>query len=404
MSESVRTAAHGDRRAIAGPDGAAASQKKRHFLQFTTRQLLLLSAVSALLLAIVTPRIHRMFRSWETEEKSRRIEAANQDVIVGIQVNDVSLVQRGLEAGAHPDLMPGQARESLLFTCITKGRLAPMKLLLDFGADVHNGAPLVAAAACDQPPEVRCRMVRFLVAAGADPERKRGNDDAMDIAVHRSDGKLGDLLREFGLPYGPREMAAFDRLDELRQAVGNDPELLTQRFKSHWATKGPADEPTLLAIALYRGYREMSLFLIDAGTPLDTKQHLGRTLLHEAAHGGDAELIRVLIARGLDVNAADEHCQDIPLEFAAGYDKREAVAALIEAGADVNYQESSGRTFLHGAVRGNRVEVVQMLLAAGADPTIADKKGETPLDVARAQNPAMIDLLEQAAARLSKEH
>jgi ankyrin repeat protein len=147
----------------------------------------------------------------------------------------------------------------------------------------------------------------------------------------------------------------------------------------------------------------MSLFLIDAGAPLDTQQHLGRTLLHEAAIGGDPELIRLLVARGLDVNAIDDHVKDTPLAFAVGHDNHDAVAALLEAGANVNHQDGSGRTHLHGAILGKRVEVVQMLLAAGADPTIADRKGETPLDLALARNPAMANLLEQATKQAPKE-
>ncbi|HVX11946.1 MAG TPA: ankyrin repeat domain-containing protein [Pirellulales bacterium] len=415
MPDPIRPGTHSDNEAVADPSGAIASPRKRRFLQFTMRQLLLLLALSGVMLGIVAPRVHQRYRYWQLDRDNLRIVAANNDLQLAVRTNDIPLARRALEAkGGFNAPLPGQVRPvkgRLLCACVAKGQIEMMKLLLDSGASPNwndDGLPLFVAVSCDQPPEVRIQMVRMLVAAGADPHMRGGGiaggiGNAMDLAFQRGDAQMGALLREYGLPYGPREMVAFDRLDELRQAVRDDPELPKRRFKSMLGATGPVEQATLLAIALYRGYREMSLFLIDAGAPLDTRLHFGRTLLHVAAIGGDPELIRLLVARGLDVNAVDDHFNDTPLEYAVGKDKRDAVAALIEAGGGVNHQDGSGRTFLHAAVMGNRVEIAKMLLAAGADPTIANIKGETPLDVARAQNPAMISLLEEAAERLSKE-
>lgn len=395
---------------------SATDVRKRRFFQFTIRQLLLLLALSGVLLGVLTPGIHRTFDEWRLDANSRRINAANRDLTAAVRNNDLAFARRALQAGADPNLMAGTSQGCLFSTCIVKGELEMLELFLENGADVergggpmaplrsptYGGSPLFMAAGCDQPPEVRCAMIRLLVDHGADLHRQPAQFNLMDIAYHVSDGQVGDLLREYGFAYGPREMAAFNRLDELKQAIHDDPTLVTQRFPTTWAAAGKGDHPTLLAIALYRGYREMSMFLIEAGAPLDTRQNLGRTLLHEAALGGDPELIRLLVARGLDVNAIDEHFKDTPLECAASHDKREAVAALLEAGADVNHQDISGRTQLHAAVSGNHVEVVERLLAAGADPTIADKKDETPLDLARARNPRIAELLQQSAKHAAK--
>lgn len=408
-------AADSDREMAADLGAPAAPPKRRRFLQFTTRQLLLLLAVSGVLLALVSPAIQRRFHASRQEEIYRKKALVDQDLASAVKANDLSRARQALEAGANPDRNYASSPGALLLDCIVHGRVEMLKLLLDFGAYAEGasrvrssvpderGPPLFVAVNCKQPPEVCCQMVRLLVAAGADPSRQAEATNAMELAVHRTDGQMGDLLREYRLPYGPREMAAFNRLDDLRQAVNDDPELVKRRFKSTWATSGPNDEPTLLAIALHAGYRDMSLFLIDAGAPLDTRQHFGRTLLHEAANGGDPELIRLLLARGLEVDAVDDHYKDTALEYAAGYDKREAVAVLLEAGADVNHQDISGRTFLHAAVLGKRVKILQMLLAAGADPTIANNKGETALDLARAQDRKLAKLLEQAVEKAAKE-
>ena len=60
----------------------------------------------------------------------------------------------------------------------------------------------------------------------------------MDCAVATSDPELGDFLRQYGLPYGPREMAAFNRLDELKQAIQGNPGLLRERVKPAISLQG----------------------------------------------------------------------------------------------------------------------------------------------------------------------
>jgi hypothetical protein len=253
------------------------------------------------------------------------------------------------------------------------------------------GPPLFAAAGCDQPAEVREKMVRLLVARGANPRMLVHGHGTMDMAFDTSDAHMGALWRELGLPYGPREMAAFNRLDELKTAVQETPEILRRRYKTAYAGAWP----TLLGIALQRGYREMSLFLIESGAPLDVEHSIGGTLLHAAARGGDSGLIRLLVERGLDVNAAD-NWSDTPLCDIAWNGKPEAVAVLVELGADVNWQGVNGQTPLHHAVRHDQLETIRSLLAAGADPSLPDNKGETPLQLSKGRNAEIAKLLEQA--------
>jgi ankyrin repeat protein len=66
--------------------------------------------------------------------------------------------------------------------------------------------------------------------------------------------------------------------------------------------------------------------------------------------------------------------------------------------------ETSGGTFLHGAAFMNRVEVVQYLLQKGANILIKNKKGETPLDIAKYRNKVeTINILEKHITKKDKK-
>jgi hypothetical protein len=116
-------AAAGRSEAVANPAPSAASPKNRRFLQFTTRQLLLLLALSGVLMAILAPGVHRTFRSWQGEAEGRRIAAANNDLTTAVRTNDLPLARRALEAGAYPDFMPGRENDRLIFACIAHGQI-----------------------------------------------------------------------------------------------------------------------------------------------------------------------------------------------------------------------------------------------------------------------------------------
>jgi Ankyrin repeats (3 copies)/Ankyrin repeat len=226
-------------------------------------------------------------------------------------------------------------------------------------------------------------MIRCLVRHGADLSRDYVGGAGMNAALRNRDEEVCDLLRELGVEYGPREMVALNRFEELRHAVEEKPSIIPERvapFETHWR----GEDPSLLGIALCYGYREMAVFLIDQGAPLDASEGEGATLLHRAARGGDPELIRLLVAGGLDVNARDDH-GETPLLKNILYGSPEAIDALIELGAEVDARGISEETALHRAATHQRTEVVRELLVAGADPAIANGNGRTVLEAVREQ-------------------
>ena len=157
--------------------------------------------------------------------------------------------------------------------------------------------------------------------------------------------------------------------------------------------------------------------LIEKGANLEAKTSIGQvgTALMGAAHNGNLELIRLLLAHHADLNAisaeSDGNVKNGPvavgnltaLHFAVANGSAEAVKLLLDAGAPVDPRDVRGMTPLMVAVSTDRpnVEIVRMLSAKGADASIRSNIGESTVDWARKfNNPAVLSTLKREAAKL----
>lgn len=99
--------------------------------------------------------------------------------------------------------------------------------------------------------------------------------------------------------------------------------------------------------------------------------------IHTAVLTENLEALKQHIAAGSDLNEKDPFGGSSPLITAAVFGKPEEARILIEAGADLNFQNNDGSTALHTAAFFCRPEIVRMLLDKGADKTIRNKFGAT---------------------------
>jgi ankyrin repeat protein len=113
----------------------------------------------------------------------------------------------------------------------------------------------------------------------------------------------------------------------------------------------------------------------------------GRTLVMHAVLASDADpaVVAVLLGRGTDVNAADAGQEWTALHFAARDLNEGLVRLLLDAGADVDAVDVFGNTPLWRAVgnAGTGLGAVGVLLRHGADPLRKNRRGTSPLDLAR---------------------
>jgi ankyrin repeat protein len=125
----------------------------------------------------------------------------------------------------------------------------------------------------------------------------------------------------------------------------------------------------------------------------DSAAEAGGTPYYFAAMGGEAEVMRLLVANGADPALASND-GTTALIAAAGVvylatendvpEARYLAAATValEFGADINAANSAGNTALHATAWSGLISVTKLLLDHGARMDLKNKVGETPLKVA----------------------
>ena len=93
---------------------------------------------------------------------------------------------------------------------------------------------------------------------------------------------------------------------------------------------------TPLHLASREGQSDAVRALLEGGSKPNTFTTTGVSAVHLAAQAGKPDAIRALIGHGGDVDARDRQSGRTPLIFATAQNRLEAIATLIEAGADVS--------------------------------------------------------------------
>ncbi|KAM0347694.1 hypothetical protein ACHAPU_004709 [Fusarium lateritium] len=150
----------------------------------------------------------------------------------------------------------------------------------------------------------------------------------------------------------------------------------------------PQDPGDLLLDAAWNGDTEACSEALRIASP-STRDQQGLTPLHLAAERDHLAIAMLLLDLGAPINARANSGRT-PLHLAARYSSAALVEYLVDDGrADVNARTTDGRTPLHYAASAaedgddERREVIRVLRDWKADPTIEDRKGKTPRDVAQ---------------------
>jgi ankyrin repeat protein len=162
----------------------------------------------------------------------------------------------------------------------------------------------------------------------------------------------------------------------------------------------PTGKSSLLHVAAARiGSVDITRLLLDRGLDVDARDAFGDTPLHIAAFSqSSVELLTLLIDRGADPNAIDRAGYG-PLDHA--WHKVDVAKALLARGSDPNGGPKTrwGNAYewspITNAAYGGRLDVLRLLLDAGAD--ISRHREALPLAAKHGQAGAVRVLLEKGA-------
>ena len=305
------------------------------------------------------------------------------------------LVQLLVEAGADIGATNRYGVQAIALAA-TNGSAVVLEQLLGAGADPNASMPggetALMTAARAGPPDA----VRVLLRAGADPNARDGvgGQTAVMWAAARNNAPAVHALAELGADLHVR-------------TAGPPPPPSRSYFRSPEPTSF-----TALLFAVRAGAIDATRALLDAGADVNDALSDGQSALVVAAANAHWELADYLLDRGADPNLAGAGWNALhqtvrtrrpnPSGGLAGpiptgrVDSIDVVRKLIARGVDVNARMMTngmkdgqrsrlnrlGATAFFLAAKNTDVEAMRVLIEAGADPLIPSADGTTPLMVA----------------------
>ena len=164
-----------------------------------------------------------------------------------------------------------------------------------------------------------------------------------------------------------------------------------------------ATADTTLLDAAESGDHAAALRMVGAkGVNVNATEADGSTAIMYASANGDLELVRALLKAGANVKLKNQFGTSALTE-AAIIGSAPIIDALLKAGADVNFKTPNGETPLMAAARSGKVDAAKLLLDAGADINAKETWGEqSALMWAAAQGQAdMVKFLASKGANLN---
>lgn len=259
---------------------------------------------------------------------------------------------------------------------------------------------LIKAASRGESPD----FIKFLIENEGSDVNERG-DNGMSPLIYAAYFAHDDVVRTLLDSGADVNACGNNGITALMAALQNPAgEMIARLLIANGANVNASDGQGLtpLMTAVYTENIEMTSFILEKGADVNFKSSQGWTaldlakqkehrqliqLLHQAgcfknadliyaARIGDADWVAALIDAGADVNEKNED-QETPLLWASFNGHLKVVRYLLDNGARVDERNKEGWSALMAAVLGERLETARVLLSRGADPNAAVREGVT---------------------------
>uniref|UniRef100_A0A8C7QX56 Ankyrin repeat and KH domain containing 1 n=1 Tax=Oncorhynchus mykiss TaxID=8022 RepID=A0A8C7QX56_ONCMY len=271
-----------------------------------------------------------------------------------------------------------------LILAATAGHVGVVELLLDKGGDIEAQSERTK----DTPLSLACsggrqEVVELLLLRGANKEHRNVSDyTPLSLAASGGYVNIIKILLNAGSEINSRTGSKLGISPLMLAAMnGHVPAVkLLLDMGSDINAQIETNRNTALTLACFQGRAEVVSLLLDRKANVEHRAKTGLTPLMEAASGGYAEVGRVLLDKGADVNAPPvPSSRDTALTIAADKGHYKFCELLINRGAHIDVRNKKGNTPLWLAANGGHFDVVQLLVQAGADVDAADNRKITPL-------------------------
>lgn len=309
---------------------------------------------------------------------------ATPPLITAARDNDIANLQSLIQKGGDVNAKNGGSGKTALMEAAKQGHIESVKALLKAGADVNLRDDYDDTALTWATGKCHTAIVQVLIDKSADVNAQNKGYGSTSLMMA---AECNDVV-------------------SIKALLGKGANL---NVKNHLGM-------TALGAATFKGRTETVKILLDAGATANEVWTKGETgPLYYAAMKGNDPIVKLLIAKGADVNIRPDRTGGwTPLMIAAAEGHPTTVSILIKAGANANATNKFGRTALmfasgygytdiakqlldHGAqidavpsdgegvgaliaaTRKGHKEIVSMLVNRGANINITDSKGKTAL-------------------------
>ena len=339
----------------------------------------------------------------------------NTPMMLAVEGGSAKITKLLIEHGSDVNHY-NKSRVFPLHSACTNGSLDIVKILVENSASIDclnsfQQTPLAVAAAFNHVD-----IINFLLQTGHADIEAKDKDGYNPLLLAASDGNAEavDILLKmqadiFVLDKEERTVLYWAAMQNHKNVIDV---LLKDSRSSQLLQASDRFDNTPLHVACERGYHDIALTLIEAGSDVDNKNEDERTPLHLAAREGrvkickeilkkdafsihdedsesntalhmacmygHARVVSTLISYGADIKSRNYFLWT-PLDCAAAYGQLKCAKLLIESNADIDAIDKNKTTPLHLAARYGHEKIAKLLIEKGASVTQKNAKGHNPL-------------------------